>query len=298
MAEGDAKPGQAADVESQLGVDQIKDKDTKEKAEAYLQTLKPEQKERIRGKAGAELSKLQQQIVLINQGKSTLDDLKKEIDLASGAGSAAAPAPAAPEAPKPPAASETPAPAAPAAPTAPSTAPPPTPDSPPAAPAASAEPEEKEGVLDAAVQGDSKLGDMVKKFISKIPLIGGLIAGAFFSKKTLEKLGIKPSSGSFLSNLLGAKTPEDAKEKEKKAKEILKSEFEIEKVEELELLSTSALKDFLKPDFLDKHKGKIDPKHYAKFVEALNRNGAKDITDDNVKVFEFVITKSGEWKKG
>lgn len=294
MADGSSKSGQpeaegGKDVESQLGVDQIRDTEKQQEIKTYIEkNLTQEQRERIRGKAGADLSRLQQQIVLVNQGKSTLDVVKKEIDQAGGAGNAAA-EPEKPKAPE----------------TAPAAAQPAVADVPksPAAPETPATEEEGEndGMLDQLVQKSDpstlqKIGDVVKSIISKIPLIGGLIAGAFFSKKTLDKLGVKGSTGFSLDNLFGAKTPEEAKEKEKKAKTILRRDFQIEKVEELEVLSLTPVKDFLKPDFLAKNPGKFDPKRYEKFVQALKRNGADAATDEKVKVFEFVITKTDEWK--
>ncbi len=158
--------------------------------------------------------------------------------------------------------------------------------------AAAETPAEKPGFLDQAVLGDSKLGDMVKKLAKDIPLIGSFILGAFLSKSTLEKLGIKgPTSldGFFEANGT-PKTPEQLKEIESKAKGILKDQFKIETTAELDTLSKTTVKDFLK-----KKPDNFDQKRYDAFTAALKKNGATDSISDK-KVFEFVLLKTEEWK--
>ncbi len=154
-----------------------------------------------------------------------------------------------------------------------------------------AEEEDKPGFLDSAVLGDSKLAKIVVDMAKNVPLIGGFILSAFLAPSTLKKLGINAPTGlgDFLKANGTPKTPEQLKETETKAKKLLKEQFKIEKVEELDALSKMEVKDFLK-----KKPDDFDQERYDKFVTALKKNGANDSTDK--KVFEYVLSKIDDWK--
>jgi hypothetical protein len=152
--------------------------------------------------------------------------------------------------------------------------------------------EKKPGFLDKAVLGDSKLGKMVVDFASKIPLIGGFLLGVFLPPSTLKKLGITaPTSlGDYFKSKNKPMTPEQLKQTEEKAKKLLEEVFKIEKMEELKLLATITVKDFLKERPKD-----IDQKKYDKLVKSLKDNGATEYTDK--KVMEYVIEHVDDWKR-
>ena len=152
--------------------------------------------------------------------------------------------------------------------------------------------EKKPGFLDKAVLGDSKLGKMVVDFASKIPLIGGFLLGVFLAPSTLKKLGITaPTSlGDYFKSKNKPMTPEQLKQTEEKAKKLLEEVFKIEKMEELKLLATITVKDFLKERPKD-----IDQKKYDKLVKSLKDNGATEYTDK--KVMEYVIEHVDDWKR-
>lgn len=160
-----------------------------------------------------------------------------------------------------------------------------------AAETAAAEAEDKPGFLDSAVLGDSKLGKIVKDLATKVPLVGGFILSAFLAPSTLKKLGISAPtdlSGFFKANNI-QKTPEQLKQLEAKARQLLKDQLKIESVDEMEILSKTTVKDFIKakPE-------KFDQKHYDALVMLLKKNGATETTDK--KVFEFILLKVEEWK--
>lgn len=151
--------------------------------------------------------------------------------------------------------------------------------------------EDKPGFIDQAVLGDSKLGQIVKDLATKVPLIGGFILSAFLAPSTLKALGISAPKdlGEFFKANNAPKTPEQLKVIEEKAKKILKDQFKIDSVTEMELLAKTPVKDFLKQKPTD-----FDQKKYEAFVAALKKNGATDTTDK--KVFEYVLLKVEEWK--
>jgi|GEM_PF-6278604 len=153
-------------------------------------------------------------------------------------------------------------------------------------------PEAKPGPVDAAVMGDPKLQEIVKK-LGKIPLIGGFILGIFqLAPSTLKTLGINVSSdlGDFFKGQNTPKTPEQLAEIDKKAKSLLKDKFKIQSISELKNLADTKLKDFLK-----KRPEDFDKKRYDAFVTALKKNDAEKVTDDQ-KTFEFFLTKIDTWK--
>lgn len=151
--------------------------------------------------------------------------------------------------------------------------------------------EDNPGFLDSAVLGDEKLGKIIKDFAAKVPLIGGFLLGAFLAPSTLKKLGVSaPTSlDGFLKANGAPKTPEQLKEYEAKAKKILKDQFKIESVTELEILSKTSVKDFLK-----QKPEQFDQKKYETLTAALKKNEATETTDK--KVFEYVLLKIDTWK--
>jgi len=165
------------------------------------------------------------------------------------------------------------------------------------------EAEAKPGFQDQLVLGDEKLQEIVKK-LANVPLIGGFIVSFLkLAPSTLKTLNINANPsldlsnlGTFLQGQNMSKTPEELKKIDAKAKDLLKKNYEIQSVGEMEVLAHTKMKDFVKPDFLKGNPGKFDKKRYDTFVVGLNKNGADKVTNDQT-VFEFFLTKVESWQK-
>jgi hypothetical protein len=117
----------------------------------------------------------------------------------------------------------------------------------------------------------------------------------FLAPKTIRALGITaPTSlADFFKANHSPKTPEQEEAAKKKVEAILKDQFKIEGLSEIEILSKTSVKDFLKqkPPKFD------DQKKYDALKTALNKNGAEATETEEKNVFDFIILKADQWKK-
>jgi hypothetical protein len=152
------------------------------------------------------------------------------------------------------------------------------------------EPEDPPGFLDMIVLSDPKLMQIAKDLAAKVPFIGSFLLSSYLHSSTLQQLGLKKTGlQDFFKKNNVQKTPEQTKEIEAKAKKLLKDQFKIEKMSELDLLSKISVKDFLKAKPAD-----FEQEKYDTFVAALKKNDAKDTTEQ--KVFEFILLNVEKWK--
>ncbi len=175
-----------------------------------------------------------------------------------------------------------------------------TPAAPPAAPPVSTDlaplpgeeaPDDWEKALVANPDVKKEASPIIDK-LHAIPILGPWILGLFLAPATMRALGKKPAS--FLETIMGffkkPKTPEELEALQKKAKELLKTKYNIT------LTDAGKLANMKIAEFLKEKPEDFDQTKYNNLVAALKKNEAEKAKSDTT-VIVFIVEKLTEWKE-